>query len=67
MFALTPQVLQAFAFEFDLVMQTIQLLSKRMWVIGKCNVCIGIMSFDNGAESSIWVGVRIRVVPVMGG
>ena len=57
MFALSLHMLQAFAFVFDLIMYMIQLLSKRMCMVRKCKVCIGVASFDDGAESSIRVGV----------
>ena len=30
-------------------------------------MCIGVVSFDGGTESSIWMGVWVRVVPVMPG
>ena len=34
-------------------------------MVRECKVCIGVASFDSGTESSIWMGVRIRDVPVM--
>ena len=34
-------------------------------MVRKCKVCIGVVSFDGGTESSIWMGVWVNVMPVM--